>query len=271
MEWAFSIIHASQLRRPKMRFDWRSRFLAAAIHLGCSLVVAALAAGLVFTLWYPWPYRIVSGGTELFALLVSVDVVLGPLITFAVFDARKPPGPLKRDLLVVVVLQLGGLMYGLHTTFIARPVVLALEGDRFRATTAVDVAEAELPEAPEPLRRLPLDGPRTVRAIVPAEGDAKFDAIQLGLAGIDVGMRPKLWREWDAQGRSEALARAKPLALLVARQRSRTAALEDSLARAGRPVDSMVYLPLIARRTDWIVLLDARTGDLAGFAPLDGF
>lgn len=254
-----------------MGLDWRSRFVAAAIHLSCSLAVAALAATLVFTLWYPWPYRIVSGGTELFALLVSVDTVLGPLITFAVFDQRKPPVSLKRDLLVVVLLQLGALVYGLHTTFIARPVVLALEGERFRVTKAVEVEASELPEAPEPLRRLPLDGPRTVRAFVPTEGDAKFDAMAKGLGGVDVGMQPKLWRVWDAQGRREALDAARPLAALIARQKSRTPELEDSLARTGRPVDSMVYLPLLAHRTDWVVLLDARSGDIVGFAPLDGF
>ena len=147
-----------------MGIDWSSRIRAATIHLGCSLAVAALAAALVFTLWYPWPYRIVSGGTELFALLVSVDAVIGPIITLAVFDQRKPQATLSRDLVIVVLLQLTALGYGLHTTFIARPVVLAFEGQRFRATTAVQVAEEELPEAPASLRSLPIDGPRTVLA-----------------------------------------------------------------------------------------------------------
>lgn len=254
-----------------MVFDWRSRTRAAGVHLAFSLAVAALAAALVFTLWYPWPYRTVSGGTELFALLVSVDAALGPAITFAVFDRRKPLRVLRRDLFVVVLFQVAALAYGLHTTLVARPVVLALEGDRFRAATAVEVRHSELPDALPAFRRLPLDGPRTVRAIVPADGDEKFEAIELGLAGTDVGMRPKLWRDWDDQARKEALAAAKPLTSLLERQRAISPDVTSAIERSGLPVEAMVYLPLLARRTDWVVLLDARNGSLAGFAPLDGF
>lgn len=254
-----------------MAIDWSSRTRAAGVHLACSVAMAALAAALVFTLWYPWPYSIVSGGTELFALLVSVDTALGPAITFAVFDRRKPTTLLRRDLFVVVLLQLAALGYGLHTTFVARPVVLALEGDRFRATSAVDVRASELPEALPAFRRLSLDGPRTVRAIVPTEGDEKFDAITLGLAGTDVGMRPKLWRDWDDLARKEALAAAKPLTSLLKRQRAISPDAKWAIERSGLPFEAMVYLPLVARRTDWVVLLDSRDGSIAGFVPLDGF
>lgn len=252
-------------------FDWRSRSKAAFIHLAGSLAVAALAAALVFTFWYPWPYRIISGGTELFALLVSVDVALGPLLTFAIFDRRKKRRALRRDLGVVVLMQLAALGYGLHTTFIARPAVLALEGDRFRAVPALAVVEAELPEAPPGLQTLSLNGPHTVRTVMPGDGDEKFDAIQLGLAGIDLGMQPKYWRNWDEAGRREALASAKPLTNLLQRQPTRRAEVEAALAYSGRPVKAMVYLPLLARRTDWVVLLDGHSGNIVGFAPLDGF
>lgn len=252
-------------------FAWRIRVRAALIHLAGSILVAALAATLVFTLWYPWPYRIVSGGSELFALLVSVDVVLGPLITLAIFDRRKPWVSLRRDLCVVVLLQVIALGYGLHTTFIARPVVLALEGNRFRAVQSLGVVAEELPSAPEPLRTLSLTGPRVVRALVPSEGNEKLDAIEQGLAGIDVGMRPKFWRLWDEAARREALAGAKPLESLIRRQPKPDPALDEALARSRLPVKDMVYLPLLARRTDWVVLLSAASGDIVGFAPLDGF
>ena len=60
--------------------SWKSRLRASAIHLAISLSVATLAALVVFGWWYPYPYRELSGGRELFALVVAVDVVLGPLI-----------------------------------------------------------------------------------------------------------------------------------------------------------------------------------------------
>ena len=53
-------------------FDWRSRFRAASIHLALSALVAALAALLVFAIWYPYPYREISSGRELFMLVVTV-------------------------------------------------------------------------------------------------------------------------------------------------------------------------------------------------------
>ena len=61
--------------------NWKARLQAAGIHLLISLFVAALAAVLVFGLWYPNPYRDLSGGRTLFSMVVGVDVVLGPLIT----------------------------------------------------------------------------------------------------------------------------------------------------------------------------------------------
>ena len=79
---------------------WKDRFKASGIHLGISLVLAVLAGALVFGLWYPYPYREISGGRELFLLLVSVDVVLGPLITLAIFDRRKPGRELIRALCI---------------------------------------------------------------------------------------------------------------------------------------------------------------------------
>jgi hypothetical protein len=111
-------------------FDWRARLRAAAIHLGLSVLVAAVTAMLVFAIWYPYPYREISGGRELFQLLVAVDIVLGPLLTFAVFNRAKPRGELRRDLAVIVVLQLAGLSYGLWTVHLARPV----HGVRIRPT-----------------------------------------------------------------------------------------------------------------------------------------
>ena len=44
--------------------DWKTRLKAAALHLGISLLIAGCAAWLVFGVWYPYPYREISGESE---------------------------------------------------------------------------------------------------------------------------------------------------------------------------------------------------------------
>ncbi|ANH69859.1 TfpX/TfpZ family type IV pilin accessory protein [Mitsuaria sp. 7] len=246
------------------------RLRASSLHFIFTLIVAAAVAAAVFLLWYPWPYSEVSGGVGLFLLIVGVDVVLGPLITLVVFDPRKSRGELWRDMSVVVVLQLAGLVFGAHTMFIARPVALVLEIDRFRAVIAASVVEQELSKAPESLRVLSISGPRLVNTRE-VKTEEKMDAVFAAFGGADLGMRPSFWQEWDERGRSQALKVGKPLAALLARHPEQAEALRTAISRTGKPTEQLLYIPLIARQYDWSVLIDKSTGDPVGFAPVDGF
>jgi hypothetical protein len=239
------------------------------LHFGLSLLVACLAAALVFGLWYPTPYREISGGRELFLLIVAVDVVTGPVITFAVFDRRKAKRELMRDLAFVVGLQLAALAYGLHTVAQARPAVVALEGDRLRVVRAIDLAEANFTKAPPGLQSLSWWGPTLVAARPPSREEA-FDAMQRGLAGEDIGMRPEFWRPPGDTAAAFARA-AKPVQTLLASQPRGIDALQQTAVGSGVPLEHLGYLPILARRTDWSALVDRRSGALVGYAPVDGF
>ena len=119
-------------------FNWPFRRKAALIHLSATVLLAVTVATVVFVLWFPGAYRSMSGGTELFMLVASVDFTIGPLITLVIADSRKTWKQLARDIAVIVVLQLIALGYGLHMVSISRPVMLALEEDRFRVVSAHD-------------------------------------------------------------------------------------------------------------------------------------
>lgn len=247
--------------------DWRPRTRAAAIHLAGSTGVAAAAAGLVFLLWYPWPYTAIAGGIGLFVLITCVDVVMGPLLTLVVFDGTKKPTELRRDLAVIVFLQLAALGYGLHAMFEARPVALALETDRLRVVAANDVLKSELPLAPPGLQRLPIDGPRLIRTQVPTEAREKLEAIDLALAGADLGARPKYWRSWDAEAMQEASSAGRPLEELRSRWPGRTAELDAAIRLTGRDSSELRFLPILSPHADWVALVDARSGQIVGYVP----
>ncbi len=60
---------------------------------------------------------------------------------------------------------------------ISRPVVLALEEDRFRVVAASGVYEKELPAALPEFRSLSLTGPRLVRSVLPTDPVKKSEAL----------------------------------------------------------------------------------------------
>lgn len=215
------------------------------------------------------PYRETSGGRELFMLVVAVDVVIGPLITFAVFDRRKPRPELVRDLGVVALLQLAALAYGLYTVAQARPAIVALEGARLRVVRAIDLAETDLARAPMALRTLSWSGPVLVATRAPS-GDEKLEAIERGLAGEDIGMRPAFWLPAE-QTRGAFAQAAMPLDRLSRMRPARKADLERAVAATGRPADQLGYLPILARRTDWSALVDRNSGEIVGYVDIEGF
>lgn len=252
-------------------FDWRPRLRAAAIHLALSALVATLAALLVFALWYPYPYREVSGGRELFQLVVAVDIVLGPLLTFAVFNRAKPRTELRRDLGIIVALQLAGLAYGLWTVNLARPVHMVFEYDRFRVVHLVDIPLELEDRAPAGVDVVPWGGPTLLSLRPFRSGQEETDMTLAALQGVHLSARPDLWQRYE-EGRAAILKAAKPASDLKRRFPQRAAEIDAALRQSGREPAAAAYLPLVARKAlAWTVLLDATTAEVIGYLPLDSF
>lgn len=251
---------------------WKARLSAAGVHLCISLALALLAALLVFFVWYPSPYGMVSGGRALFLLVVAVDVIMGPLLTLAVFNPRKQRKELMRDLSVIGLFQLAALVYGLWTVAVARPVHLVFEMDRFRVVRAIDVVPELLEKAPAELRSLPLTGP-TLRSVRDFR-DAKesFEATIAALQGVALGTRPDLWQDYE-KARPQILQATRPLLDLKTRFPVRSAEIDDALrsSETGRTSTSVGYVPMMGRDAVWTVLLDTKTLMVITFVPIDSF
>jgi hypothetical protein len=249
---------------------WADRLKASGIHLGLSLCIAALAALLVFGVWYPYPYREISGGRELFFLVVAVDVVLGPLITLAIFNRAKPWASLKRDLAVVAALQLGALGYGLWTVSVARPVHLVFEQDRFRVVHAIDVDPLQLPKVLPGFAAMPLTGPSLLSLRDFKNDKERSDVMFAELAGNPMGARPDFWQPYDL-AKANVLAKAQPVAALTTRFPAQANAIDLVLKEAGRTAGNTVYLPLVGRNQFWTAFLDPVTAQPVAYMPLDPF
>lgn len=249
---------------------WRDRLRASGIHLGLSLLIALLAALLVFELWYPYPYREISGGRELFFIVVAVDVLIGPLITLAVFNRAKPKTELRRDLVIVGLIQLAALGYGLWTVCMARPVHLVFEYDRFRVVHAVDIPPELMGKVPPGIDAFPLMGP-TLLALRPfRDANENMEATMAALKGLSLSARPDLWLAYT-QAKAQILQAAKPVVALMVRFPAQAALINATAAQTRLPKEALVYLPLVSRAAGWTVFLDPVTAEPLAYLPLDSF
>lgn len=248
----------------------RIRLRASGAHLLISLVVASIVAVIVFGVWYPKPYYLLSGGLELFDLVIGVDVVVGPLLTLVVFNPSKPRSELLRDMSVIAALQIGALAYGMHTVFEARPVALVFEVDRFRVIAANTVLAQELPSASPEFRQLSWSGPKLIAAREPRSAKEKLRALELAIAGYDVGQRPSFWVPYAANAQQRALRQSHLITELIARSPNEAASIKADLLSLGLPIESTRYLPLQAKKGSWLVLLNP-AGVPVGFSANNGF
>ncbi|MDP2021791.1 MAG: TfpX/TfpZ family type IV pilin accessory protein [Hydrogenophaga sp.] len=252
-------------------FDWKTRFRAAGVHLGLSALVALLAGAVVFGLWYPYPYRVISGGQSLFWLVVTVDLVLGPLLTWIVFDRRKSRAELIRDVSVIALLQLSALMYGLLAVYQARPVYLVHEVDRFVVVSAADVDPVDLPQAVPEFQQLPWAGVRLIGVRESRNGQERLETLTLALAGKDMSLRPGYWQALSSDNKAAIRQRAKPLLDLRSRSEANASTVDQWLSKHSRTMDQLVFLPMVGRDQYWSAVMDANTLEIIGYLPIDGF
>lgn len=244
------------------------RFRAVAVHLLINLVVALIAAAIVFGVWYPYPYNHVSGGWKLFLMIISIDVLIGPLCTLVIFDIKKPSRELFLDVSVVVLLQIFALMYGLYTVYQARPLHLIFEYSVFRVVHAADVSDVPVPDA---FGNSFFDSPTMLSLRDFRNADEQLNATAQAMSGLELSFRPEFWQPYK-NALKKVRAVAKPLANLKVRFPRNIDEIDKLAQSTNRPIDHLSYVPMSSRKAFfWTVVLDAESGEIVGFLPIDSF
>jgi len=152
-----------------------TKLKATAIHLSMSVVAFVYLAYQIYNNWYPEPYFSIDGGWQGIRLVGAVDLVLGPLITFLIFDPRKPRRDILFDLITIATIQIGALAYGIHTTYSQRPVAVVIF-DSFVISATMEHYGGKLESADE-LRRYSDEKPPIIYSDFPQDREG-IDEVQ---------------------------------------------------------------------------------------------
>ncbi len=245
----------------------KARCLASGVHLGVSVLVAALVLSAIYLGWYRGPLATISGVGEILVLLLAVDVTLGPLLTFVVFDRRKKR--LSLDLACIGSLQLAALLYGLQTLEAGRPHYVVFVKDRFEVVSRADIREEDRKAAEgTDAARTEWLGPRIVAAAAPSsEDERKKIMFESAFGGRDLQHFPRQYREYASEA-SLAVGKAGSLADLRALNPADPEVLDQAVAGSGLPESRLRYLPIKGPQGDAAMLVDASSGAIAGMVGL---
>ena len=89
-----------------------------------------------------------------------------------------------------------------------------------------------------------------IAAVKPTDPGEFIRSIELGLAGFDLSMDPRNWRDYAAVS-SVAWDKGRPLSLLVAKYPEAAGQIALVAQKGGQSMDGLRFLPLVAQRVRW--------------------
>lgn len=238
------------------------RLKVASIHLFISGIVALSGFYLVFGIWHPSPMQKAVGVTQIFLMLLAIDVIIGPLLSLIVASSKEKK-TLKFDLSVIAAVQLAAYLYGIHSIAVSRPVYLAFDKLRFEVVQADSVVRvADKTILPE-YQSNPLLYPQwvSVRPYKDAAEQSQRTFLELQ-EGISPAMQADLYQPIN-EGWSGMLERKHGLEEL--KQYNSAEQVAKELA-AYPQADS--FLPMKAPAVDMAVLLDSKHKQVLGIVDL---
>jgi hypothetical protein len=250
-----NLTHQIQSNNSWNKSGVQRRCRAAGIHFILSAIVALLLTTPIIFWLYPSPFFQAAGGLNLLGMILGIDVILGPTLTFIVFNKAK--ASLKMDLKIIAFVQIVALIYGLYATAASRPVYMTYVVDRFELVSAADVDPDELKRAPIEIQDVKWGHPQLAYAEQPTSEDERSTIVFSSINGVDLNRLFRYYKPF-ALAQKKIVERAKPVETLL--KFNDTSSVNAVLAAFKG--QTLRYVPLQGKKRDLTVLVNANTGEL---------
>ena len=243
-------------------FGLRFRFKAFGLHLLASAAVLTVVLGTLYLGWYRWPGWYLAGVSTVGAVLIGVDLTIGPSITFIIADPRKPRRELARDIAIIAICQACALIYGTASLWHGRPLYFAFSENVLQLVQAYDINahEIELGRAQNPdLVPHWYSRPRWIWAPLPPDPKERQAIVSAALdGGDDVIAMPRYFKPWE-QGLPALRKQLKKVDDAAYFFGAEKKSLKVRMQAAGLPSDQLNTLSLNGRGGTLLVVFEPRT------------
>ena len=245
----------------------RFRLKAFSLHLLSSATVLTLILGSLYFGWYRWPGWHLTDVTTVVLVMVCVDVVLGPTLTFIIANQKKSRRELARDIGIIVVVQLCALIYGSVSLWNGRPLYYAFSESVLQLVQAydIDAKDAEIGRRQNPgLAPHWYSLPRWIWAPLPQNPEESRKIIVSAITGgDDVISMPKYFKPWE-DGLPSLRGKLKKVDDVAYFAKSEKKKLKERMKAAGLPDDQLNTMPLTGRGHPLLAVFDPVTLRMIG-------
>lgn len=218
-------------------------------HLSISLLIALFVIGLVFFVWHPAPLSKAVGVTHIFLILLTIDVVIGPILGVLVYKTCKKT--LKFDLIVIILIQISALLYGVCSIEQGRPTWLVYNVDRFELVRKNDIIQDNLKQAPLAFQHVSWFKPQYAAVKFAKDVNQRNeDMFAEVLGGISLAQRPERYVKLT-KAKKQMQQRSQKLELL--QKYNNKIDVEKILAKYPQ---ASAFFPLKTSVVDMTVLID---------------
>ena len=233
---------------------FKAKLKASIIHLALSILLVSLIIGSILFLFFPQIFIPVSDFKEIASIIISVDLILGPLLTFVVFQKNKES--LKFDLTVIGAIQALALLYGVFALYQVHPVFVTFNVDRFTIVSAKD-AEPEKALYDE-YKISKLSKPILAFAKMPDNPEKKNEIIlTAAMGGGDLDQRVEYYEPYN-ENIDYIIAKGLDPKLLLANA-GEDKKIKSFIDKHQNMIDEYVFLPINSAKKDAIIVLDKET------------
>lgn len=224
-------------------------------HLLISISIAVLIILTVNYVWYPSPLASAVGVTQIFLMMLAIDVIIGPILGWLVYKEGKKT--LKFDLSVIILIQIVALCYGVFSIEQGRPAWLVFHVDRFELVRKNDIFLKNIDQVQPQFQHVSWSKPQFV-AVKSAMSiqQQQNDIFTEVLGGISLAQQPERYVELT---KAKAQIQKRGLPLKELEQYNPKAEVEKTLAKYP---NADAWLPLKANAVDMVVLVNKESASI---------
>ncbi|MFW2100549.1 TfpX/TfpZ family type IV pilin accessory protein [Acinetobacter johnsonii] len=230
-------------------------------HLSVSILIALIIIGIVFFIWYPSPLATAVGVTQIFLMMLAIDVIVGPVLGLLVYKEGKKT--LKIDLSIIIALQISALGYGIYSIEQGRPVWVAYNVDRFELVRKNEIIDDHIDKASPQYQQISWFKPQYVAVEFAKDANVRNDDLFAeALGGISIAQKPERYVDF-VQAKPQLQQRTKSLKEL--NQYNDVKQVERIVSKYPQATG---FVPLKANAVDMTVLINKEKGEVVKIVDL---